>query len=183
MALWPLPVDLCAGWCVWSLGHNLGHRWWHDEMRKGKTTFYAHGEREHHRVYDPHGERAFQIGEDPKELFISFPLPIIAPVGLLFVALYGWLRGWPHAWPFAGALYVSMVLDHQLHILFHKYARLDGLLGWFQRMHLTHHATHNRNYFFVSGLLWDVLFGTAALRSLSMASPNLARARSHSSGS
>jgi sterol desaturase/sphingolipid hydroxylase (fatty acid hydroxylase superfamily) len=38
------------------------------------------------------------------------------------------------------------------------------LLGWFQSMHLVHHATHDRNYFFVSGLLWDVLLGTASTR-------------------
>ena len=156
---------------MWSLGHNLGHRWWHDEMRKGMTTFYAHGEREHHRIYDPHGQRVFQTGEDPKELFISFPLPIVAPVGLLLIALYGWLRGWPHAWPFMAALYFSMVADHQLHILFHKRLRLGGWLGWFQRMHLMHHATHNRNYFFVSGLIWDLLFGTAVLRSRDLPQP------------
>jgi hypothetical protein len=164
MELLRLGMDLCAGWCVWSLAHNLGHRWWHDEMLKGKVTFYAHGEREHHRIYDRHGENRYHIAEDPKELFISFPLPVIAPVGLVFVALYGWLCGWSHAGPFAGALYISMVLDHQLHILFHKKTRLSGPLGWFQQMHLLHHATHNKNYFFVSGLPWDVIFGTARLR-------------------
>ena len=164
-------VDFCAGWCAWSLGHNLGHRWWHDEMRKGTKTFYSHGEREHHRIYDSHGQRAFHIDEDPAESFISFPLFLVAPVGLLLVALYGWLRGWPHSWPFAAALYFSMVIDHQLHILFHKKARLNGVLGWFQRMHLTHHALHNRNFFFVSGLIWDVLMGTAVLRSGNGARP------------
>lgn len=159
-----LTVDLCAGWGVWSLGHNLGHRWWHDEMQKGKTTFYAHGEREHHRVYDRHGEHEYQVAEDPKELFISFPLLIVAGVASLAVALYVWLAGWSHGLTFAAGLYMSMVLDHQLHVLFHKKPDLPGALGWLQRMHLTHHETHNRNYFFVSGLLWDVLFGTAILR-------------------
>ena len=159
-----LSVDFFAGWCVWSLGHNLGHRWWHDEMRKGKQTFYAHGEREHHRVYDRHGQRTYQVNEDPKELFISFPLPLIAAAGLLFIAAYGWLRTWSHCPGFATGLYVFMVLDHQLHKLFHKETRLAGVLGWLQQMHLTHHATHNKNYFFVSGFIWDVLFRTAVIR-------------------
>ncbi len=156
--------DLFAGWCVWSLSHNLGHRWWHDEMRNGKQTFYAHGEREHHRIYDRHGERSFQLAEDPNELFISFPLPVIALFGLLFVAGYAWLRGTDPALVFALGLYASMILDHQLHRLFHLRPGLGGILGWFQQMHLTHHATHNRNYFFVSGLVWDLLLGTAVLR-------------------
>jgi hypothetical protein len=164
MELLRLGLDLGAGWCAWSLGHNLGHRWWHDEMHKGKVTFYAHGEREHHRIYDRHGENQYHFAEDPKELFISFPLPLIAGASTVFVALYGWLAGWANAGPFAVALYGSMVLDHQVHILFHKKAHLPGVLGWFQRMHLTHHATHNRNYFFVSGFVWDVLFRTAVLR-------------------
>ena len=164
MELLRLGMDLCAGWCVWSLGHNLGHRWWHDEMHKGKVTFYAHGEREHHRIYDGHGENQYHQAEDPKELFISFPLPIIASAASLFVALYGWLCGWSHAAPFAVTLYASMVMDHQLHILFHKKLELPGLLGRFQQMHLLHHATHNKNYFFVSGFLWDVLFRSAVWR-------------------
>lgn len=156
-----LPLDLCAGWLVWSLGHNLGHRWWHDEMEHGKTTFYAKGEREHHRIYDRHGERQMQISEDPGELFISFPLPIIAGFALVFVAIYGWLAGWSHAWAFAAALYASMAVDHQLHILFHKRRDLPGALGRLQQMHILHHATHNRNFFFVSGFIWDVLFRSA----------------------
>ena len=154
-------VDFSAGWCVWSLSHNLGHRWWHDEMRKDKQTFYAHGEREHHRVYDKHGRDDFRHREDPNELFISFPLLLVAPVGLLFVAAYGMLRGWSHCLPFAIWMYSCMVIDHQLHILFHKAARLRGILGWLQEMHLIHHSTHRYNYFFVSGLIWDLLLGTA----------------------
>ena len=130
-------------------------------MHDGKNTFYAHGEREHHRIYDEHGARQRQIAEDPKELFISFPLPVVAPVALLFVALYGFLRGWGDAAPFAAGLYGSMLLDHQLHVLFHRTARLPGILAWFQQMHLLHHATHAKNYFFVSGIVWDVLFRSA----------------------
>jgi len=155
-------LDFTAGWMAWSLGHNLGHRWWHDEMKRGMQTFYAHGEREHHRIYDGHGETAFQQSVDPKELFISFPLPLVAIAGLLFIAAFGWLRGWAHTLPFAAGLYTFMVIDHQLHILFHKRPQMNGVLGWFQHMHLVHHATHNRNYFFVSGWIWDVLFRTAS---------------------
>lgn len=154
-------VDFVAGWVVWSLGHNLGHRWWHDEMRKGKQTFYAHGERQHHVIYDEHGAFAQQAVVDPKELFISFPLPFVGSVGLLFVALYGWLRGWEHSWGFGVGLLGFMILDHQLHILFHKKEEMGGWLGRFQKMHQVHHATHNRNYFFVSGWVWDYLLGTA----------------------
>jgi hypothetical protein len=164
MDLLRLGIDLGAGWCAWSLGHNIGHRWWHDEMRKGKLTFYAHGERQHHRIYDRHGENEYHAAEDPKKLFISFPLKIVAAGATLFVAAYGWLAGWAHTVPFGVALYGSMVLDHQLHTLFHKRANMSGILGWFQQMHLTHHATHNSNFFFVSGVPWDVIFGTAALR-------------------
>ena len=142
--------------------HNLGHRWWHDEMRHGKQTFYAHGEREHHRVYDSGTDRDFQIAEDPKELFISFPFSLIAPVGLLFVAGYGMLRGWNHCAAFAAAMYASMIVDHRLHILFHKSTNLTGVLGWFQQMHIVHHQTHRHNYFFCSGIVWDALFRTVA---------------------
>jgi hypothetical protein len=156
-----LGIDLCAGWCAWSLAHNLGHRWWHADMQAGKVTFYAHGEREHHRVYDRHGERPYHRAEDPKELFISFPLLIVGGMVSLFVALYGWLAGWSHAVPFAIALYTSMVLDHQLHTLFHRKPHLHGILGWFQRLHLLHHATHDSNFFFVSGIVWDVIFRSA----------------------
>jgi hypothetical protein len=31
-------ADLLCGWVFWSLSHNLGHRWWHVEMRTGKNT-------------------------------------------------------------------------------------------------------------------------------------------------
>jgi hypothetical protein len=154
-------TDLLCGWGVWSLAHNLGHRWWHLEMRQGKKTPYAHGEREHHRVYDSHGAGAWQHAEDPRELFISFPLFAIAPIGLLFVAGFGWLRGWDHCVPFAIAMYASMVADHRLHILFHKAPQLSGALGRLQQMHMIHHGTHRHNYFFVTGLVWDVLLGTA----------------------
>ena len=154
-------ADGLCGWIVWSLSHNLGHRWWHVEMLHGKETPYAHGEREHHRVYDSHGARAWQMAEDPQEKFISFPLIVIAIIGILFVAGFGWLRGWSHCAPFAIGLYGCMVLDHQLHILFHKSAPLSGPLGLLQRMHMIHHQTHSRNYFFVTGVLWDVLFRTA----------------------
>src|SRR6185503_30113 len=161
MNLLSLGIDLVAGWCIWSLSHHLGHRWWHDEMLHGKETFYAHGEREHHRVYDNHGAREQQVADDPKEMFISFPLWLVAPVALVFVAIFAALRGWPHALPFAIAMYGSMVADHQFHILFHKRPNLTGILGRFQRMHLIHHETHNSNFFFVSGYIWDTLFGTA----------------------
>lgn len=157
-------ADSLCGWAVWSLLHNLGHRWWHVEMRLGKKTPYAHGEREHHRVYDSHGARDWQTAEDPRELFISFPLIAVAPIGLLFVAAYGWLRGWEHCSAFAIAMYACMIVDHQVHILFHKSPRLDGPLGWLQRMHMIHHGTHHHNYFFVTGLPWDVLLGTARMK-------------------
>jgi hypothetical protein len=156
--------DLLWGWVVWSLSHNLGHRWWHVEMRLGKKTVYARGESEHHRVYDPHGAQEWHTAEDPRELFISFPLVAIAPMALVFVAAYGWLRGWEHSLPFAVAMYASMVADHRLHILFHRPARLGGFLGRFQEMHLIHHGTHQHNFFFVTGLVWDMLFGTACTK-------------------
>ena len=130
-------------------------------MRHGKKTPYAHGEREHHRVYDPHGAFDWQQAEDPRELFISFPLFAIAPIGLLFVAAYGWLRGWQHCLSFALAMYASMIVDHRIHIVFHRSSQLPGPLGWLQRMHMVHHRTHRHNYFFVTGLIWDVLLGTA----------------------
>ncbi len=166
-----LGADLLAGWCTWSLGHNLGHRWWHDEMHKGKQTFYAHGEREHHRIYDEHGERVYQASEDPRELFISFPFPVVGSIAILFVLIYGWLAGWAHALPFGIAMYGSMRMDHQVHILFHKKTKLAGPLGWLQQMHMLHHATHEHNYFFVSGLPWDFLFRSAALPALAIKRP------------
>ena len=85
-------------------------------------------------------------------------------VALLFVAAFGWLRGWSHALPYAAGLYFFMLLDHRLHILFHRTQKLPGLLGRLQQMHRIHHATHTRNFFFVSGMIWDVLLGTATLR-------------------
>jgi hypothetical protein len=160
MDLLLIGADMAAGWCTWSLAHNLGHRWWHDEMRRGKQTFYAHGEREHHRIYDNHAERDLQVADDPNELFISFPFRMVAPAALLLVAAYAGLRGWMHCIPFAAAMYGSMYADHRLHILFHKSPALGGVLGWFQHMHLIHHRTHRHNYFFVSGLIWDALFRT-----------------------
>jgi len=128
-------------------------------MRKGKQTFYAHGEREHHRLYDTHNLEAAHA-EDPRELFISFPYPIVAAIALLPIGLYAWIFGRPAAIPFGIAVYASMTLDHLLHKQFHKHPNLPGVVGWFQQMHMTHHATHNRNYFFVTGLVWDVLFRT-----------------------
>ena len=154
-------IDIAAGWCTWSLAHNLGHRWWHNDMDQGRQTFYAHGERQHHRIYDRHGDRTFQLDEDPRELFISFPFAVVGPVALTFVALFGYLRGWSDALPYAAGLYFFMLLDHRLHILFHRTAALPGLLGRFQQMHKIHHQTHNRNFFFVSGVVWDLLLGTA----------------------
>jgi hypothetical protein len=159
MDIQALCIHLLAGWCFWSLAHNLGHRWWHDEMVKGKKTFYAHGEREHHRLYDSHDlEEA--AAADPRELFISFPYPIVAAVALIPVAGYAWAFGVSPAISFAVALYASMTLDHLLHKQFHKREQLHGLMGWLQQLHLTHHSTHNRNYFFVTGMVWDVLFRT-----------------------
>lgn len=154
-------LDLAAGWAMWSLSHNLGHRWWHHDMANGVETFYAHGEREHHRIYDRHGALAFQVQEDPRELFISFPFIVIAPLALLLVLGYGYLVGWTHAVPFAIALYASMLIDHRLHILFHRTTALPPALERLRAMHMIHHATHNRNYFFVTGYVWDLLFRTA----------------------
>lgn len=165
-----LLVNLCVGWCFWSLAHNLGHRWWHREMRHGKQTFYAHGEREHHRLYDrPDADTL--ASEDPRELFISFPLPQVAAAALAPVLAYGWLRTWPDALPFAAALYASMVLDDYLHRRFHRERNLPGVLGRLQHMHRVHHVTHDRNYFFLTGLLWDVLFRTAVLTANDASSP------------
>jgi sterol desaturase/sphingolipid hydroxylase (fatty acid hydroxylase superfamily) len=31
-------------------------------------------------------------------------------------------------------------------------------------MHMVHHQTHASNFFFVSGLIWDVVLGTAHTR-------------------
>lgn len=166
------------------MGHNLGHRWWHDEMKKGSQTFYSYGEREHHRIYDGHGQFAFQHNEDPHELFMSFPFTIVAAIGLIFVALYGWLLGWPHSMGFAAGLYFFMLLDHRLHLLFHRTPQLGGILGRFQTMHLIHHATHRNNFFFVSGILWDMLFRTFettlpahVLREVNVAGPEIAEPR------
>jgi hypothetical protein len=159
MSLQALFLNAFAGWFFWSFAHNVGHRWWHDEMRKGKKTFYAHGEREHHRLYDTHNLETAAV-EDPNELFISFPYPIVAAIALIPIAIYALIVGVASAIPFAGALYASMTLDHLLHKQFHKREHLPGVLGWFQQLHMTHHATHNRNYFFVTGLLWDILFRT-----------------------
>ena len=85
----------------------------------------------------------------------------VAPAGLLFVALYGLLRGWAHCLPFGVWMYSCMMIDHQLHKLFHKAAHLPGPLGRLQRMHLIHHEPHRLNYFYVSGLVGDLLFRTA----------------------
>jgi hypothetical protein len=159
MEIGTLSINLLAGWFFWSFAHNVGHRWWHDEMRKGKKTFYAHGEREHHRLYDSHDLEA-AAAEDPRELFISFPYPVVAAMALVPIAIYAMIFGVAAAIPFAVALYASMTLDHLLHKQFHKREHLPGVLGWFQQLHMTHHATHNRNYFFVTGLVWDVLFRT-----------------------
>jgi len=133
-------------------------------MAEGKNTPYAHGEREHHRIYDAHVQRDLRMAEDPSELFISFPFFVIAPLALILVAGFGYVRGWSHSVPFLVGLYSSMFLDHRLHILFHRANRLTGVLGWFQEMHLIHHQTHRNNFFFVSGLPWDVLFRTARTR-------------------
>jgi sterol desaturase/sphingolipid hydroxylase (fatty acid hydroxylase superfamily) len=135
---WAMLLDICAG--------------------------YAHGEREHHRVYDHPTDRAFHAAEDPRELFISFPFFVVGPVALIFVAAWGWLRGWPAALPYAAGLYFFMLLDHRLHILFHRTPSLPGVLGRLQQMHRIHHQTHSHNFFFVSGLLWDLMLGTAATR-------------------
>jgi hypothetical protein len=140
MQLLTISLHVLAGWCFWSLAHNLGHRWWHVDMKKGKQTFYAHG-----------------------EVFISFPFKYVAPAALLPVAIYGWLLGWTAMVPFAVGLHGSMILDHLVHKACHR-GHLGGVLGWFQRMHAVHHATHANNYFFVSGLVWDVLFRTAVLK-------------------
>jgi hypothetical protein len=160
MSWYSILPDVFAGWCTWSLAHNLGHRWWHNDMKRGLKTFYAHGERQHHAIYDRPGARAEQIAEDPRELFISFPFFVVAPVALMFVAAWGSLRGWTHAWPYSAGLYFFMLLDHRLHVLFHRVDQLPGILGRLQQMHRIHHATHTRNFFFVSGLIWDVLLGT-----------------------
>jgi hypothetical protein len=112
-------------------------------------------------VYDAHGALDCQVVEDPRELFISFPFIAIAPIGLLFAAGYGWLCGWGHCLPFGLAIYTCMIVDPRLHIAFHKSPALGGPLGWLQRTHLIHHRTHRYNYFFVTGLIWDVLLGCA----------------------
>lgn len=148
-----------AGWFIWSLSHNLGHRWWHVDMRKGKQTFYAHGERMHHRYYDSE-DLTLAHAEDPTELFISFPAKWVALMVLVPVLLYGAWLGVLAALCFGAGLYGSLSLDHLLHKRFHRGERLPGVLGWFQHMHVVHHATHTTNFFFVSGLVWDLLFGT-----------------------
>jgi len=159
MELLTTGLHFTAGWAFWSLSHYVGHRWWHDDMKKGKQTFYAHGERQHHRLYDG-DDRAFMRSEDPQELFISFPYKHVATVAVIPVALYGWLVGWLPAAAFGVAMYGSMTFDHQLHRLFHRRDSLPGLLGRLREMHRVHHATHTANFFFVSGFVWDLLMRT-----------------------
>jgi hypothetical protein len=154
-------LDVALGWAAWSLVHNLGHRWWHHDMRRGVQTFYAHGEREHHRIYDHHGAVASQAQEDPRELFISFPFVVVAPAALSLVAAFGYVADWARAVPFAAGLYASMIIDHRLHILFHRPAPLPAWLERLRAMHMIHHATHDRNFFFVTGYVWDWMLGTA----------------------
>ena len=157
-------MDLFLGWCFWSLAHNLGHRWWHVDMKKGLTTFYAHGESEHHRIYDGGILRDRHEAEDPYELFISFPFKWVALVAVIPVLLYGWSFGASHAAVFGAMMYASMLLDHKLHVRFHKDSNLTGVLAVLQRMHQIHHETHTRNFFFVSGIVWDLLFRTAVTK-------------------
>ena len=163
MPLAMIPGHVLIGWCFWSLAHNLGHRWWHDEMKKGKETFYAHGERQHHRLYDS-DDLVLAKAEDPLELFISFPAAHIAVIAAIPVAAYFWFFGWPAAALFATGLYVSLIVDHQLHRRFHAGEKLPGVVGRLQEMHSIHHATHSSNFFFASGIVWDVAFRTAIYR-------------------
>lgn len=155
-------LDVVCGWAAWSLAHNLGHRWWHHDMKRGVQTFYAHGEREHHRIYDRHGATDFHAQEDPRELFISFPFIVVAPAALMLVAGFGALAGWWHALPFACGLYASMIVDHRLHIQFHRATPLSPRLERLRAMHMLHHATHDRNFFFVTGYVWDWLLRTVS---------------------
>lgn len=157
-------MDLFWGWCFWSLAHNLGHRWWHVDMKKGVTTFYAHGESEHHRIYDGDIMRDRHFAEDPQELFISFPFKWVAAVAAIPALLYGFGLGPLHGFVFAIAMYSCMLVDHKLHVRFHTDRNLTGLLAKLQEMHYIHHATHSSNFFFVSGIVWDLLFRTAVTK-------------------
>lgn len=166
--------DVIFGWFVWSIGHNIGHRVWHHDMEQGKKTFVAHGESEHHRIYDGPIQRELHKAEDPKGNFISFPLAFVAAAGLLLALGFSFFFGRTNGVAFGLSMFVFMVADHQLHTFFHRRESLCGILGHFQRLHLIHHATHDRNFFFVSGFIWDILFGTFQAPKNTPAKPKLA---------
>lgn len=150
------------GWGMWSFSHYVIHRWWHDDMTKGKETFYAQGERQHHHIYD-HNETHLTHELDPSEEFINFPLKHIAPMLILPLPLAYWLGGGVNATFLGVAMYGSMFLDYFMHLSFHEHPDMKGVRGYLQRLHMVHHETHNRNFFFTSGFLWDFIFRTVTL--------------------
>jgi sterol desaturase/sphingolipid hydroxylase (fatty acid hydroxylase superfamily) len=131
------------GWLVWSLSHYITHRTMHYGISKGWRKGPIDGEYMHHDRHD--ANQSFDT------VFASFPLEGALVIGVL--PLYWMPAGW--CW----GVCVSAVIDDLTHRMYH-YRRLPIPLRWFRGLHGIHHRDHDRNYAFVTGIVWDMLLGT-----------------------
>lgn len=156
-------LSIFLGYCVWSMAHNLGHRLWHVHMRQGKQTDFALGESAHHQIYDNYFAFHMHNIGDPDAKFRNFPMIKVGLTLLPFVLVSFYFLTAPQAILFTTSMYFFMAIDYAVHEKIHSEKIESGLLGILQRMHVIHHKTQRHNFCFLTGIIWDVLFGSFKL--------------------
>lgn len=152
---------------AWSFSHYAVHRWWH-KLIEGYGTHaaielksFAAGEYYHHDIYD---HDPYDPSRDVKKNFISFPRRFTTLAVILGSAAYTagcWLV--TDYWLVYGALmfvgsFGSMILDDFVHRRCQHGRVPTTRLGlWLRGYHKIHHQIHNRNYGFLTGIVWDLL--------------------------
>lgn len=151
-------ISIFLGWLTLSLGHYCIHRYWHKKF-SSKSQIIA-GERLHHDIYD----KAETESLDPHDI-VKGPPPALAVlvlflVGSIYMAVIGVVNGWA----FMATSILCLVIDDLCHRSVHDHTvniTANTLAPeWFKKAHETHHRMRTKNFSFITGHVWDRVFGT-----------------------
>jgi sterol desaturase/sphingolipid hydroxylase (fatty acid hydroxylase superfamily) len=153
-----IAASIITGWAAWSLSFYWMHRSWHWGMARKSKAAIVVGELKHHELGD---SDPYDIAADPEGHFVNFPKFVAAVLILVLAWIWCVLFGPLAALVLLTALAICSLCDTLVHNLAHLPQRYTFWpVGWVRRLHRIHHTTWRHNYSFVTGIVWDVIFGT-----------------------
>lgn len=153
-----LALGVILGWMFWSLGHYTTHRLWHRWMLRGVTNAAVEGERQHHETFDGNSQEFSNVPASHISFRLHFPIVAgsLASIPVYFVA------GFSSAITMMLSFVFFVLIDDRAHRLAHglplKFCNSCGL--WIRELHRRHHDEHDKNFAILSGIIWDISFGT-----------------------